>query len=86
MSWREILKGLSEKERNDTTAKLRQELVNAKGLTNKERKELNVRIMNSKNKSDSIFPFEVQYLRKRIAGKTHSQAITEVFNENEKGD
>jgi len=86
MSWREILKGLSEKERNDTTAKLRQELVNAKGLTNKERKELNVRIKNSKNKSDSMFPFEVKYLRKRIAGKTDAQAFTEIFNEHDRGD
>lgn len=86
MSWREILKGLSEKKRNDTTAKLRQEVINAKGLTNKEKKELNVRIMNLKNKNDTMFPFEVQYLRKRIAGKTHAQALTEIFNENEKGD
>ena len=79
MSWREILKGLSEKERNDTTAKLRQELVNAKGLTNQEKKEIRKRLLNLKNKSDSMFPFEVQFIRARIAGKTDNQAYREIM-------
>ena len=34
MSWQEILKGLSEKEKRNAAEELRQELVNAKGLTN----------------------------------------------------
>ena len=79
MSWREILKGLSEKEKNDTTAKLRQELVNAKGLTNQEKKEIRKRLLNLKNKSDSMFPFEVQFIRAKIAGKTDNQAYREIM-------
>lgn len=86
MNWKTILKGLSEKEKKDAASKLRQELVNAKGLTNKEKKEFNDRIMNLKNKSDSMFPFEVQYIRARIAGKTDRQAITEIYNKNKRGD
>ena len=27
-----------------------------------------------------MFPFEVQYLRARIAGKTDSQALIEIYN------
>jgi|TARA_R110002012_G_scaffold320784_1_gene545547 hypothetical protein len=86
MSWKTILKGLSEKEKNDTSAKLRQELINAKDLTNQQTKEIKKRILNLKNKSDSMFPFEVQYLRARIAGKTDMQALTEIYNKNKRGD
>jgi len=86
MSWRDILKAISEKEKKDAASKLRQELVNSRDLTNKEKKEFNDRIMNLKNKSDSMFPFEVQYLRARIAGKTDRQAIIEIFNEHDRGD
>ena len=50
MSWKTILKGLSEKEKNDTSAKLRQELINAKGLTNEQTKEIRKRILNLKEK------------------------------------
>ncbi len=80
MSWKTILKGLSEKEKNDTSAKLRQELINAKGLKDEQTKEIRKRILNLKNKSDSMFPFEVQYIRLRIAGKTDMQAITEIYS------
>ena len=86
MSWKTILKGLSEKEKNDTSAKLRQELINAKDLTNQQTKEIKKRISKLKNTSDSMFPFEVQYLRARIAGKTDMQALTEIYNKNKRGD
>ena len=80
MSWKTILKGLSEKKKNDTSAKLRQELINAKGLTNQQTKEIMKRILNLKNKSDNFFPIEVQYIRLRIAGKTDMQALVEIHS------
>ncbi len=79
MSWKTILKGLSEKEKNDTSAKLRQELINAKGLTNEQTKEIRKRLLNLKNKSDRFFPFEVQFIRAKIAGKTDNQAYIEIM-------
>jgi len=78
MSWKEILKGLSEKEKRNAAEELRQELIKAKDLTNQQTKEIKKRILNLKNKSDSMFPFEVKYIRLRIAGKTDIQALVEI--------
>ena len=84
MSWQDILKVISEKE--NTASELRQELVNTKGLTNEQISEVKKRIRNLKNKSDKMFPFEVQYIRARIAGKTDSQALREIMSKHKKGD